>query len=246
MSILVSQNNYFYKRYIALLFSVMVILLPMPSAKADIIFDFYGNHALYGKAKAELRLKDSYKFGSQITANTLKKLTFTSSKHKFTIYPKEVLSIYAALGLNGKITNSAGNYQFYIDAKNNKFFGARKDGTWRARSDINEGNLGRWVLRTKGFKQVCLDHDNFHKAAARGELAYVNQCLKSGVAVNSKEGNGWTALHSAASKGQISVVRSLLKHGAKQTIKDKFGRTARDYAVRAKQYNTVAVLDSGR
>lgn len=214
-------------------------------ASADIIFDFYGNHAIHGKAKAELHLKDSYKFSSEITAKNLKKLTFTSSAHKFTIYPKEILSIYAALNLNGKITNNAGNFQFYIDASSNKFFGTRKDGTWRSKSDKNDGNLGRWALRTKGFKRVCLSHDNFHKAAARGDRSYITQCLKSGVPVNTKEGNGWTALHSAVNKGQINTVRLLLKRGAKKTIKDKFGRTARDYAVRGKKYNMISVLDTG-
>ena len=232
-------------------FSQFCVMLLLSSAlavsvNADIIFDFNGNHAIHGKAKAELRLTDNYKFGSEITAKNLKKLTFTSSAHKFTIYPKEILSIYAALNLNGEIANNAGNFQFYIDASSNKFFGTRKDGTWRSNSDKNDGNLGRWVLRTKGFKRVCLNHDNFHKAAARGDRSYIAQCLKSGVPVNTKEGNGWTALHSAVNNGQINTVRLLLKHGAKKTIKDKFGRTARDYAVRGKKYNMISVLDTGR
>lgn len=229
------------KLSVALLFSSLLAV----SASADIIFDFYGNHAIHGKAKAELYLKDDYQFGSEITAKNLSKLTFTSSAHKFTIYPKEILSIYAALHLNGKIANNAGNFQFYIDAKNNKFFGTRKDGTWRSKSDKNDGNLGQWILRSKGFKRICLNHDNFHKAAARGDRSYISQCLKSGVPVNTKEGNGWTALHSAVNKGQINTVRLLLKHGAKKTIKDKFGRTARDYAVRGKKYNMISVLDTG-
>ncbi len=230
------------KLCLVLLFSNLLTL----TANADIIFDFYGNHAIHGKAKAELHLKDSYRFGSEITAKNLNKLTFTSSAHQFTIHPKEILSIYAALHLNGRIANNAGNFQFYIDAKNNKFFGARKDGTWRSKSDKNDGNLGRWILRTKGFKRICLRNDNFHKAAARGDRSYISQCLKSGVTVNTKEGNGWTALHSAVNQGQINTVRLLIKHGAKKTIKDKFGRTARDYAVRGKQYNMISVLDTGR
>lgn len=222
-----------------LLFSASVSPL-----KADIVFNFVGNHAIHGKARAELRLKDNYRFGSEITARNLIKFRFTSSAYKFSIYPKEILSIYAGLKINGRLANSAGNYQFYINAKNNKYFAVRTNGTWRAKSDPNEGNLGRWRLRTKGFKRICLRHDRFHKAAGRGDLAYVNQCLRSGVSINTKEGNGWTALHSAASNGRIRVARALLRRGARKSIKDIFGRTARDYARRAKKYDMVSILDS--
>ncbi len=209
---------------------------------ADIIFDFNGNHPVYGKAKAELHLKNNYIFGSDITARNLIKLNFRSSVQHFTIYPKETGHIYAALEINGKLSNTAGNFQFYIDAVNDKFFGSRTDGTWRAGNSMSEGNLGRWKLRTTNFKHICLTQDNFHKAASRGDVAYVEQCLRSGIDVNRKEGNGWTALHSAASKGRINVARTLLRYGANRSIKDKSGRTAYDHAVRAKRYNMMAIL----
>ncbi len=233
--------------YSSRVFRISVILsfflsLSLP-LKADIIFDFAGNHAMYGKATAELRLKDSYQFGEDITANDLVSFKFKSKKHNFTIEPKETLTIYAALNATGKLTHTAGNYQFYLDAANNKFFGMRKDGTWRVRSDSYEGNLGHWTLRKQGFKQVCLDHDNFHKAASRGDIDYIKQCVEAGVDVNTREGNGWTALHSAAFNGRINTIRALKKLGIKKNKKDIFGHTAKDYAIKNKQYDAAAVID---
>lgn len=225
---------------IALFLSFAALALPV---KADIVFNFVGNHALYGKATAELRLKDSYQFGKDITANDFISLTFKSKKHNFTIHPKEILTLYAALDANGKSTHQAGNYQFYVDAAKNKFFGVRNNGTWRVRSDDHDGTLGKWTLSKQGLKAVCLDHDNFHKAASRGDVEFINQCLKAGVDVNTQEGNGWTALHSAAFNGRINVIRGLLKQGADKKVKDNFGHTAKEAAVKNKQYDAAAVID---
>ena len=222
--------------------SFLLLTAFMSASMADIIFYFYINDPNHGKAKAELHLKNNYIFGSEITARNLIKLKFRSSSQHFTIYPKETGHIYAALEINGKLANTSGNFQFYLDAVNDKFFGTRTDGTWRAGNGVGEGNLGRWALRKAGCKHICLTQDNFHKAASRGDVAYVKQCLKSGIHVNRKEGNGWTALHSAASKGRINIARTLLSHGANRSIKDKSGRTAYDHAVRAKRYNMIAIL----
>ena len=240
MSALLKSYSFFLK---ASLLTITLFSLISSPLYADIIFDFYGNHPVHGKVKAELHLKNNYQFGSDITAFSLIKLKFTSTADNFTIYPAETDSIYAALNIDGSLANSTGNFQFYLPTNTQEFFGTRTDGTWQANSDT-DGNLGKWRLRTKGFKNVCISNDNFYKAASKGDVAYVNQCLKSGISVHKKEGNGWTALHSAAFNGRINIARILLKHGAKKNIKDKSGQTARDYAVSKKLYNMVAILDS--
>lgn len=241
MKIIPKHYNLLFKTSMTLL---LLSAFSMP-LKADIVFDFYGNHAINGKSRAVLRLKNSYLFTSDITANNMVKLKFYSASQQFTIYPREISTIYASLDIDGKVMNSPGNFQFYLRAANNKFFGTRRDGTWRAENDQEEGNSGRWVLRLQGFKHVCLSRDNFHKAAGRGDLDYLNECLRAGIHVDRKEGNGWTALHSAASKGNINIVKSLLRHRANRFIKDNSGRTPRDHAVRAKNYDMIAILDKG-
>lgn len=211
-------------------------------ASAAIIFDFQGNHPVHGRTTASLYLKNNYIFGSAISAHHMIKLEVRSSGFQYTIHPKETEHLYLAMNIDGSLTNKAGNFQFYMDTPGDKFFGTRTDGTWRANYDMNEGNLGRWRLRTNGFKSVCLANDNFHKAAGRGDTAYVRQCLRSGVPANRKEGNGWTALHSAASKGHVQVVRALLQSRASARIKDNSGRTALDHAKLQKRYNVIAIL----
>lgn len=234
---MLKQYNVLFKVSVVLL---LLSLFAMP-LKADIIFDFQGNHPTSGKSKAVLQLKNSYIFGTEITTKDFVKLRFDSRSQHFTLYPKEIIYLYAGLNIDGKLSTTSGNFQFYFDATYDRFFGLRTEGTWRAGNYEKEGHLGRWVLRKQGFKQVCLSRDNFHKAASRGDLAYVNQCLEVGMDINRQEGNGWTALHSAVSKGHMNVVKRLLKQGAK-LIKDKSGRTPLDYAVRAKKYNMMSVL----
>jgi len=231
------------------LFTIVGIALSIllgGTALADIVFDFHGKHALHGDAKAVLHLKDSYLFGNDLSAKDLISLSFTSSAHTFTVLPEDILTLYAALNIDGTLADKAGNFQFYLDAKDHKFLGIRTDGTWRATDDMDEGVLGEWSVRLQGFDRVCLSHDNFYKAAARGDVPYVQTCLQAGVPPNTQEGNGWTTLHSAAKHGKVEIIRLLLKHGANANVKDAQGRTALDQAVLANQHDAVAVLKNAR
>lgn len=230
-------KHYLFK---ALLMGVMTLSSTL--AQAEITYHFSGQHALYGKANAILKLKDNYQFGQEITPNNFISLSFNSAKYRFTILPQHILTLYAALNIDGTLANQAGNFQFYLDASQDRFLGTRLDGTWRASSDMNEGVLGKWQLSTQGLANTCRSTNNYHKAAARGDIAYVNMCLKAGVPVNLLEGNGWTALHSAARNGSVPVVRLLLQKGANKTIKDKTGRTAADQARLAKHYDVLQLL----
>lgn len=231
----------FYRTFIM---SCCLAVGTISSASAAIIFDFKGHHPIHGSTIASLYLKDHYIFGSDISAHDLIKLDVHSKAYHYTIHPKETTTLFLAMNIDGSLANYTGNFQFYMDATQNKFFGTRNDGTWRANYDMNEGSLGRWQLRTQGFKHVCLSNDNFHKAASRGDTAYIKQCLKVAMPVNRQEGNGWTALHSASSNGHVQVVRVLLQYGANLGIKDKSGRTALDQATLRKRYDVMALLNA--
>lgn len=77
----------------------------------------------------------------------------------------------------------------------------------------------------------CLKGGNFHKKAARGDLAYVTKCLNAGVDVNSREQNNWTPLHSAARNGSLSVAKLLINWGAIINARDNTNRTPLDQAI---------------
>ncbi|MGV6809625.1 MAG: ankyrin repeat domain-containing protein [bacterium] len=79
-------------------------------------------------------------------------------------------------------------------------------------------------------KASCLAGDTFHKAAANGNLSRLQQCLKVGVAIDTTEANGWTALHAAAKHGQYEIIEELLTMNASPLIKDKNGKSALDIA----------------
>lgn len=83
----------------------------------------------------------------------------------------------------------------------------------------------------KNIAKDCADNDHIHKAAARGKLDYVRDCLEAKVSPNLKEGNGWTPLHSAARKGHLNIVKLLLRNGASVNVKDVTGRTPLDQAL---------------
>lgn len=237
------------KRHTFFLQSSMVLLLSSLTAlplNADIVFDFHGNHVLYGKAQAELHLKDNYTFGSKITPNNFILLKFSSSVGRFTIHQKEILTIFAGLDITGELTQFTGDYQFYLDATGSKFLSVRRDGTWKFDYDKIGGTYGKWSLRKKGFRNVCLKQDNFQNAVIRGDMPYVKQCIESGYPINYKTAKGWTGLHTALHHGKLNIVKYLLKHGAKSTIKDELGHTPLDYATQAKKYDMIAVLDRGR
>ncbi len=53
-----------------------------------------------------------------------------------------------------------------------------------------------------------------HDAAMRGNVKKINELLKKGVEVDSKNDTGSTALHWAAFKGHLDVAKVLIRHGA--------------------------------
>lgn len=91
-------------------------------------------------------------------------------------------------------------------------------------------------------RQKCKRNDKFHKAAARGNLRYVRRCLNIGLPVNTREGNGWTALHSAARNGHMPVIKLLLQRGAAINVKDHFGRTPLDQAKAGHRFGAITYL----
>lgn len=90
-------------------------------------------------------------------------------------------------------------------------------------------------------KAQCLKGNQFQKAAARNDTAFIQACLNARMPVDLVEGNGWTALHAAAFNGKAEAVTLLLKSGAKATLKDKNGKTALDLA-KSKQHMAVAKI----
>src|SRR5262245_4502565 len=52
------------------------------------------------------------------------------------------------------------------------------------------------------------------KAVKDGDVATINELIKSGVDVNQQDEQGWTPLNWAAGKGEIEVVKQLVENGA--------------------------------
>lgn len=59
------------------------------------------------------------------------------------------------------------------------------------------------------------------KAAEKGEVVVVRDLLKQGMAVNTRDRRGWTALYHAALWGQTKMVQMLLTHGADANIAEE-------------------------
>jgi ankyrin repeat protein len=76
----------------------------------------------------------------------------------------------------------------------------------------------------------CLKDDAFHKAAARGNIKFVQSCLILGVDVNVTEGNKWTPLHSASRQGHLDIVTLLHENNANLNARDAYRRTPLDHA----------------
>ena len=168
---------------------LLLFLCSIP-VQAAIVFDFVGNHPVDGKTTATFYVNDQYRFGERISAQDFIRLDVRSKKHSFSIHPQETTGLFIAMNVDGSLALTTGNFQFYMDTATDKFFGTRTDGTWRAKYGMYDGNLGKWRLRTDNFRGVCLAYDNFLKAASRGDLAYVEQCLKVKTPINRQDGNG--------------------------------------------------------
>lgn len=69
----------------------------------------------------------------------------------------------------------------------------------------------------------------------------IEELLKSGADVNTKDKNNFTLLMSFVEKGDIKVVKILLDYGARVNAKDFADFTALDYAIKNK-YTAIAKL----
>jgi ankyrin repeat protein len=56
--------------------------------------------------------------------------------------------------------------------------------------------------------------ERLFKGAKEGKVEEVNYCLNNGVNIDSKDGNGFTALMVAATRGKQEVIKVLLDKGA--------------------------------
>ena len=97
---------------------------------------------------------------------------------------------------------------------------------------------------TNVSKYDCINNDNIHKAAAKGQLLYVRKCLHLGVNPNIKERAGWTPMHSAARHGHTSIIKLLINYGGIISIPDITGRTPLDQAFISKNIITIKYLES--
>ncbi|KAJ3569087.1 hypothetical protein NPX13_g6199 [Xylaria arbuscula] len=83
------------------------------------------------------------------------------------------------------------------------------------------------LLLEKGASPVAgLPSDvlNLLSAVAAGKVDEVSRLLKAGVAANSRDRLGYTALHEAASRGFFEIVRELIGYGADVNAKTILGR----------------------
>jgi hypothetical protein len=80
------------------------------------------------------------------------------------------------------------------------------------------------------------------EAIRKGHPAVVHAFLKKGLAPNSRDTNGGTALHWAAARGNPEIVTLLLEAGADRTATDGEGRTPLDVAQNKGKARAAALL----
>ncbi len=83
-----------------------------------------------------------------------------------------------------------------------------------------------------------------HDAALRGNVKKVEELIRSGVNVNSRNGEGATPLHWAAYKGQLEVAKILLMNGAKINDLTTKGTTPLRLAMDSKETEMIRYLTS--
>ncbi|RYC55422.1 hypothetical protein CHU98_g10785 [Xylaria longipes] len=93
-------------------------------------------------------------------------------------------------------------------------------------ADIEHPTMALLLLEKGASPTAALDSDvlDLLSAAATGKVDEVNRLLATGVAVNSKDRLGYTALHEAASHGFVEIVRQLIRFGADVNAKTALGR----------------------
>ncbi|XP_022809867.1 serine/threonine-protein phosphatase 6 regulatory ankyrin repeat subunit A-like [Stylophora pistillata] len=76
------------------------------------------------------------------------------------------------------------------------------------------------------FVKGSYSRNLLHVASYGGQVAIIDEMIKQGLDVNSKDGNGDTPLILAAAYGREKAVKYLLQGGADPSIKGCYGRTA--------------------
>ena len=80
-------------------------------------------------------------------------------------------------------------------------------------------------------------------AACNGSIRGLQHALANGVAVNSSDYDGRTALHLAAAEGNLDAVEYLLAHGHPHNVWDRWKATPIDEARREDRAQVVRVLE---
>jgi uncharacterized protein len=81
-----------------------------------------------------------------------------------------------------------------------------------------------------------------HYAATRGHVAVMALLLEENAYIDAASPNGTTPLMMAAHYGTPSAVKLLLEAGADPMLKNQLGLTAMDFAHRANQFDSAAIL----
>jgi general secretion pathway protein A len=80
------------------------------------------------------------------------------------------------------------------------------------------------------------------RSIEKGDVAAANRLLSSGVTVNARTKEGWTALILAAQQDLPNLARTLITRGANVNVRDKQGQTALIHAARKGHRQTVELL----
>lgn len=232
----------------------LLTLLMFNEGFAGVTLDFSGLNKNQTVVSATLVLKDSYQLGQPLAPADVASYRLyvgtqgeTDSSNNW-----QLADIQAVINAQGQLVPTAnGTSLVMTNQHQSTIFYSANNGQWDALGggpDLS-GTGGQWTMRQTGEQsqpamtsQSCTAGDRFHKAAAKGDVNYVQDCLNAGVAVDVQEGNGWTALHAAARQGQVAVIDTLLRYDANPNIRDKTGRTPLDQAVLAKQQRAIDIL----
>lgn len=75
-------------------------------------------------------------------------------------------------------------------------------------------------------------------------MDWLDAVAKNSTGINSRDGNGRTALIRAVMRNDVSAVRSLLAHGADPSLKDRNYKTALAYALETGNKALTALLQN--
>lgn len=229
----------------------LLALLISSSLNAETVLEFSGINEKQEAVKGTLVLKDSYRLGTYATPqDVLSYRLYDTKGEKDSSDNWQLDAIRAKVSKQQTLVpDDSGTLLSMENQFSSSIFYMNQSGKWEAMAGgaENSGLSGQWTVRqvesrSGNAEEDCTQGDKFHKAAAQNNVQYVEACLKAGLAVDTQEGNGWTALHSAAHHGRIDMIKLLLRYEANLTVADKNGRTALDQATLAKQQRAIDIL----